>query len=177
VPLLARRVNGTLWAKATDEALWQGTEFPYYLLPELIEKGGGLSVWQVASESDAVLQRILAAMLAGTTSAPGKDIPSVEFRLVERADVEALGISIKQTDGDVRDEGIKKLHYELIDLNANRAIALLRLMNKNAKIFSAKDAARIVAQSIMSNHLPPEVLSREFLHALNQKGAVRIVVP
>jgi hypothetical protein len=178
MPLLARRVNGNLWAKATDEALWQGSEFPYYLLPELIEKGDGVSVWQLASESDTALDRILAAMLAGTASVPGKDIPSVEFRLVERTDVEALGISIKQTDGDVRDEGIKKLHYELSDLNASRAIALLRLMKKNAKVFTAKEAARVVAQSIVNKHLPPGVLgARDFLQALHKAGAVQIVVP
>jgi hypothetical protein len=175
---LARKVNGPFWANAADPALWKAPEFPFSLLTDLVDRhGGGVSVWQVDNARDPNLRRIVAALLAGTKSAPGNNIPSLEFRLVERAKIAALGIAITQTDGGTRDAAINHLHYELSDLTSTRAVALLRLMRTKVKLVPATEAARFISQSIIQNHLPPEVLSRDFLHQLHQKKAVKIIVP
>lgn len=178
MPLLARRVNGSLWANAADDALWDGPEFPISLLNELVDRhGGGLSVWQVDRVGDPNLKRIVSAIVAGPSSGPGKEIPTIEFRLVEKSQVEALGISVTKSEGNLRDKGINHLHYELGNLTATRAVQLLRLMRRAAKVFPAKVTARLVAQSIIRTHLPADVLSRDFLHALHQRKAVKIVLP
>jgi hypothetical protein len=146
-------------------------------MSELVDRhGGGLSVWQVERVGDPILRRIAAAIVANPASST-KEIPKVEFRLVDRAQVEGLGISVTQSDGKLRDTGINGLHYELGSLNATRAIQLLRLMRGTAKVFPAKTIARFIVQSINKNYLPPEVLTKDFLNALHQRRAVKIVLP
>lgn len=178
MPLLARRVNGSLWANAADDAVWAGSEYPIALMNELVDRhGGNLSVWQVESASDPNLKRIVAAIVAGPASVSVKEIPTVEFRLVERSQIEALGISVAQTSGGLRDAGINSLHYELGNINSARGVQLLRLMRNTAKVFPAKVTTRLIAQSIIRKHLPAEVLSKDFLYALHQKKAVKVVLP
>jgi hypothetical protein len=177
MPLLARQVNGPLWAKLTDPVLWKKPDFPYQLLTDLIDRsGGGLSFWEVANAVDPNLKRIAAALLAGTDKAPGKEIKSVEFRLVDQSKLAALGITVTTNDGGTRDEDVNKLHRELNGVNASSAIALLRMMNKRARVFSANESARFISQSIVRKHLNPDVLKKDFLYALHQKSAVRIVM-
>lgn len=129
------------------------------------------------SSGDPNLKRIVAASVAGPASASAKEIPTVEFRLVERSQVEALGISITQTSGGLRDDGINGLHYELGNITATRGVQLLKMMRDAAKVFPAKVTTRLIAQSIIRKHLPPEVLSKDFLYALHQKKAVKVVLP
>jgi hypothetical protein len=181
LPLLAlftgARLNGPLWAKLTDPAFWQKPDFPYPLLTDLIDRsGGGLSFWEVKTAVDPALKRIAAALLAGTDKAPGKEIRSLEFRLVNKAKVAALGIKITTSPGDTKDTAINNLHVELDDLTASKAVALLRLMNKKARVFSANESARCVTESLVRKHLHVDVLKKDFLYALHQKAAVRIVI-
>jgi hypothetical protein len=49
-------------------------------------------------------------------------------------------------------------------------------MNKRARVFSANESARFISQSIVRKHLNPDVLKKDFLYALHQKSAVRIVM-
>jgi hypothetical protein len=175
MPLLARKVNGTLWANNADDTLWAEPEFPLALLPELVDRqGGGLSFWQVDGLGHPSLKRIAAALLAVPTT---KEITGIEFRLVDKAQVEALGISITQTDGGTKDKGINHLHYEFGDLTGTRAVALLRLMKQKAKIFPGKVTARLIAQGIIRKNIPKDVLTKDFLNALNQQKAVKIILP
>jgi hypothetical protein len=177
MPLLARQINGPLWAKVADPIYWQKPDFPYQLLTDLVDRGGdGLSFWEIKNKVDPALKRIAAALLAGTAKAPGKEIRSVEFRLVDKAKVAALGISIRQTPGDTRDAAVNGLHCELDGLTARQAVALLRLLNQKARTFSASEAARFISESVVRKHLDADVLKKDFLYALHQKKAVKVVI-
>lgn len=78
--LLARRVRGPLWAEAEDSQRWQRGDFPIEVLADLAPKGGGLSVWEIASRRDSALKRIAAALIFDSNQ-----IDSMEFRLVPKA--------------------------------------------------------------------------------------------
>src|ERR1700722_211755 len=123
--LLARRVRGTFWARAVDEpARWTPPEFPFELLSDLIERGSRISVWEVPSSDDPMLKRIAAALTMGTRGSVGNEIQSVEFRLVPRAEVEALGIEVIPCLGDTFDNEVNPLHRELSALGSRQAISL-----------------------------------------------------
>ena len=174
---LARKVRGPLWAQAGEAGRWARPDYPFELLPDLIDKdGSGVSVWEVKSKVDPALKRIAAALTVAPNSS--KTIQSVEFRLVDKSRVEALGIVVTVSPGDTQDKEINGLHRELSPLTAARAIALLRLMNRKAQAFSAKEVARFIAEGILHAHLPPGVLNQQLLWSLHQQyHAIKIVVP
>src|ERR1044072_9425837 len=112
--LLARKTRGELWAQRADAELWSPPNFPYELLPDLIDReGGGLSFYEVKSLVDPSLKRVAAALLAGSKARPGKEIQNLEFRFARRQDVEALGIAIQATPGETRDAAVNEMHREL----------------------------------------------------------------
>lgn len=173
--LLARRVKGRLWANAQDVQVWRRPNYPYQLLTDLIDKeGGGISVWEVASRTDPNLKRIAAALTVGNKQNPGNEISDIEFRFADLAKVSALGIKAINTSGDTRDKEVNKLHRELVELTAAQAVALLRMMNKKERIFSAKEIAKFVAKGIARGELE-DALNQKLLWALHQKNAVKIV--
>jgi hypothetical protein len=170
---LARKVRGNLWAQAEDADRWLHPEFPYELLADLSEKEGHLiSVWEVSTVDDPNLQRVAAAL---TVAGTNKEIQSMEFRLTPRVDVEALGITVTSTD--TSDASINRLHRELSRLTSQQAVELLRLMRPQGRAFSAKAVARSLAEGLVSNRLPREVINQALLWSLNRQGAVSIIVP
>jgi hypothetical protein len=172
---LARKVRGNLWAQAEDADRWLHPEFPYELLADLSEKEGHLiSVWEVSTVDDPNLQRVAAAL---TVAGTNKEIQSMEFRLTPRVDVEALGITVTSTDGGTSDASINRLHRELSRLTSQQAVELLRLMRPQGRAFSAKAVARSLAEGLVSNRLPREVINQALLWSLNRQGAVSIIVP
>jgi hypothetical protein len=177
MPFLARRVKGVLWANASDPERWVGSEFPFELLTDLLDKGGvGISVWEVKSKVDPTLKRVAAALMMGSKTNPGREVQSIEFRLADKARVEALGIKITSSLGDTRDNEINGLHRDLSDLNAKRAVALLRLMKTRACVFSAKEVARFVATGLVRQHLPMDALTKELLWNLHQRKPLKITI-
>lgn len=178
MPFLARKVKGPLWAQAGDAERWVRPEFPFELFGDLIDRdGSGVSVWEVNSKVDPVLKRIAAALTVSPNSNSSKAIQSMEFRLVDKAHVQALGIAVTASEADTKDKDINGLHRELWKLSSSQAIALLRLMRKKAQVFSAKDVANFVTVGILRGHLPPEILNQHLLWSLYQFQGVKIVIP
>jgi hypothetical protein len=175
---LARKVKGPLWAHAGEAGQWVRPEFPFELLGDLIDKhGGGISVWEIKSKVDPALKRIAAALTVEPSANSSKAIQSMEFRLIDKAKAQSLGINVTASDGGTKDAGINGLHRELSKLTSTQAIGLLRLMNKRARVFSAKDVAKSVADGLLRGRLPPEILSSQLMWSLHQYDAIKIVVP
>lgn len=173
---LARRVKGPLWAQAADPARWVKPVFPYELLSDLGDRDG-LSVWEVSSVRDPKLKSIAAALVCGTKGAPGKEIQSVEFRLVAKSRVERLGITVNSTEGDTRNDAINADHRELSELNSTQAVGLLRLLNDGrARVFSARSVADSTCEDIVRQRLPQEVLTRDLLWSIHRLRPFKVTI-
>lgn len=84
--------------------------------------------------------------------------------------------TLKATPGDTRDAEVNKLHCELEGVTSKSAVALLRLMNKRAKVFTANESARFISQSLVRKYLDADVLKKDFLYSLHQMNAVKVVM-
>jgi hypothetical protein len=175
--LLARRVNGALWAQANEDAArWAGSDVPAELVAEVVERrGGGASFWEVGSPADERLNRVAAALTCGTKKDPAQQIQQIVFRLVDRTEVEKLGIRVRETPGDSQDQELNRHHRELPNLTITQAIGLVRLLNAAPeRRYKAAELAMLVARGLARRELPETVLNQLFLWKLYEQNVVKI---
>lgn len=174
--LLVRHVKkGELWARAEDQAKWQGDNFPYDILSDLTDATGtGLSFWEIQSRRDPDLRRIIAALSVGSNAPQAR---SADFRVINSQDVAQLGLTIGNTIGNTKDTGINHLHRDLHGLAGPRAVELARKLSQNRSIaFKSAEVAKFIANSVIKEFLPWEEISKDLLSDLRKRGAVSVVL-
>lgn len=173
MPLLARRIdNDSPWADAEDR--WENGDFPYEILHELKDGrdgNAGLSFYVCKRRSDAMLKRLAAAFyLAGTQS---QDPKKLAYRFVHTNDLDRLGISYKKTPGDVKDESLQDLHYDVIGLDGPKALSLTKLLLKRQPVvIKQMDITANIAKGLRLGWHHKSIAKDKCLLMLNKKSAI-----
>ena len=171
MPVLVRELTskrGNLWAKAEDKSLWTKGQFPYELLQDLSDTTGALSFYEVKSRRDPALIRIAAALNFPAANSKSKpQLSCVDFRTIDTADVQKLGLTVTATEGLTKDAGVNSLHREITGLTGPIAVRFARVMCQRSNVpFSAEDIAGAIAQGIRRGHLPQDALHKDMLRIL-----------
>ena len=168
--------RASLWARAEDKSLWTNGQFPFELLHDLYDPRGGLSFYEVTSRRDPALIRIAAALHFPTANKDSKQqVESVDFRTIDTADLQRLGLTMTATAGGTGDTEVNKLHREITGITGPLAVKLARLMCQCLNVsFSAAEVAGAISRGIRNGNLPEKSLHKNMLHSLLHEGAVTI---
>ena len=149
MPKLLRKSENKKWLPL-EKATWlsQG-DIQADPVGDLATKGNTLSLYEL-EDGQANLNRIIAA-LAATRG----NVQHFEYTLIERSDIESLGIKIKKTKGMTADEGVNDCHYDLFELSGYQIVSLAKMIFlKGARTQMLKDDVRKeIIESVRQGYL------------------------
>ena len=152
MPRLLRVIDGSKWDFADDLVAWQArNDLPGAVIGDLRPSATNrLSVWEI-TEGDGNLDRVIAGYAANRGN-----IDIFEARIIDSAEVEAIGITIERAPGQSKDrEAARQWHWNLLDLTHMKLGALATLLAVRGIPIERNDVevvAMIVA-SVRAGHI------------------------
>jgi hypothetical protein len=127
--VLLRTINKARWF---TEWLPRG-EVPADALVDLRSTDNELSFWLV-DESRVNLDAVIVALAANRNY-----LSKLDFAVIDEADVAALGIRSKQTEGDTPDDAVNKTwHRDLVELTGTKVIRLAERLEAQPRVSEKK---------------------------------------
>jgi len=119
--LLLTRVKLSRWIRPNPAPWLPEDDVPADCLADLACSECRLSVWAVDTERSN-LERVVAAV-----SSTRENLQNFDYALIARADVEQVGLSIRQCPGKTADrEADDTLHWDLVELSGAKLLELAR---------------------------------------------------
>jgi len=122
VPKLLRKSENKKWLPP-EKATWLNEgDIHADPLGDLATKGNTLSLYEL-EDDQTNLNRVIAAI-----AATKDNVPHFQYTLIDRYEIESLGIKIKKTKGGTADSVVNDCHYDLIELSGYQIVSLAKML-------------------------------------------------
>jgi hypothetical protein len=120
-------------------------------LSDLATRGNKLSVYQLEDQSTEALERVVAALATANT----EFISDFDYVTLNEKIISNLRIKIDKVAGETPDRDVNSLHFDFIELTADKILELAHAISDNAQPqrFLSKDVRGFVARSIHCGYI------------------------
>jgi hypothetical protein len=169
---LAREVDGQQWVDADPSG--DCLDFPAAMVIDLLRKAGrSLSFWSVETLDGPDVERLAIAIFAQPQT---KELRSLHLGFAARTEVEALGIDIRQSDGNTLDQEFISRHVDLQVKSVRQAIELAKTMAKHPqRSFPKLQIQALFADALASRHFDVAKVHPEVLKEIVKTGRVTVI--
>jgi hypothetical protein len=149
VPLVLRKIRKSKWYESESVPWLTKEDLQADALVDLATKGNRLSVYLV-NYDHTNLEQVITALAANCDY-----VSDFDFALFDHDALWELGIRIENSDGDTPDSVVNSWHCELIELTAERIVALAGIIWKRAekKRFLSKRVHHLLAHAVASGQI------------------------
>jgi len=149
VPFVLRKIRKSKWYESESVPWLTKEDLQADALVDLATKGNRLSVYLVNYDYTN-LEQVVTALAANCDY-----VSDFDFALVDHDALWELGIRLENSDGDTADSIVNSWHCELIELTAERIVALAGFIWKRAEKtrFLSKRVQHLLAYAMASGQI------------------------
>ena len=164
-----RKIRKAKWYR-NQNVPWLGSDdLQADTLGDLETKDNKLSVYQISNSNENLEQVVVAIALTCD------HITNVDYALINEEDLDSLKLKCVRTNGDTPDENVNLLHYDLVEITANKILDLAYVIKRSEiNRLTEKRVKQIAANALNQNSFDRTKInlkteSRQSLEALAER--------
>lgn len=163
MPLILRKIRKAKWYKGGGVPWLAENDLQADALGDLLTKGNRLSIYLVDDEYTN-LEQIVTALAANCDY-----ISDFDFALFNEEALQNINIKLESTEGDTPDATVNSWHGDLVELTADKVIALATVIWTRAekRRFLSKRILELVVKAVASQQIDRARLKKGLMEKID----------